>query len=123
MNATIVQCKGKYGEGLVATCRASSTVTAEVGVEVKMVGTGVFMDEEDLTEKYKGKPKRLAAILKNTDTYYDDRGEVLLYEDMTYQSSKVESSSIKRTNETVVDDINPQKVCKTIGIEWAQYRS
>ena len=41
--------------------RIEETFTEESTLE--MVGTGDFLDEEDMRDKYKGKPKRLEAIL------------------------------------------------------------
>ena len=35
--------------------------------EWKLVGTGRLLDEADIKEKYKNKPKRLAAILEHAD--------------------------------------------------------
>ena len=54
---------------------------------VKIVLMG-WMDEADLEAKYKTKPDRLAAIKKNTRTYWCDIGEVWLYEDMEYETHK-----------------------------------
>jgi hypothetical protein len=45
---------------------------------VKFKGTGVFMDEEDLGNKYASKPLQLAAIKQNTRTMWDAVREVKL---------------------------------------------
>ena len=62
--------------------------------EVAMVGTGEFLDEDDLKEKYAKKPQRLAAILKNAKRMWCNISECELIEDMKYQSK--ESSIRKR---------------------------
>jgi hypothetical protein len=66
--------------------------------EQEFKGTGDFMDEHDLREKYAKKPKQADAILKNTRTMFDTLREVMLYEDMVYSSKvaqnvKLETSS------------------------------
>jgi hypothetical protein len=106
----IIACKGEYGDDLVATCRATFTLTRTIESKVTMVGTGEFMDEVDLAAKYKDKPTRLAAIKKNTNTFYCSIGEVQLYEDMSYKSGQEKTASAKRTSEVLFDDINVQKV-------------
>ena len=65
--------------------------------EVKLVGTGSFLDVEDLKEKYKAKPARLEAILKNARKIWDDVSECYLIEDMAYQSVTTAGESTTRT--------------------------
>ncbi len=66
--------------------------------EVEFKGTGNFMDEHDLREKYAKKPDQADAIIKNTRAMFDTMREVMLYEDMMYsskvaQNEKLETSS------------------------------
>ena len=82
--------------------RQQYTATYEVSSKVQMMGNGTFLDEEDLKEKYKSKPLRLAAIMKNTQTFFYTTSEPLLYEDMEYTSNRTDSAAAKRTLETVV---------------------
>jgi hypothetical protein len=103
-------CRSEYGDDLVATCRATFTVTRTIESKVTMAGTGIFMDESDLDAKYKDKPTRLAAIKRNTKTFYCEIGEVHLYEDMSYKSGQEKAASSKRTSEALIDDINIKKL-------------
>eukprot|EP00959_Pyramimonas_sp_CCMP1952_P445850 9334578-Pyramimonas_sp.AAC.1 len=77
---------------------------------LEMVGTGDFLDEEDMTEKYKNKPKRLAVILKNANRYYCDIAETEYIEDMTYKSRK--SLVQKRSHKETCAASGEQKVKK-----------
>ena len=43
------------------------TVEKHIGFDVEFVGTGGFMDEDDLRVKYKSKAGRAIEIIKNTD--------------------------------------------------------
>ena len=96
------KAKDLYGEDLVAFLRQQYSATYEVSNKVQMMGNGTFLDEEDLKEKYKSKPLRLAAIMKNTQTFFYTTSEPLLYEDMEYTSNRTDSAAAKRTLETVV---------------------
>ena len=76
--------------------------------EVSMVGTGEFLDEDDLKEKYAKKPQRLAAILKNAKRIWCKNSECELIEDMKYQSK--ESSIRKRIATSGMKAVAQQKV-------------
>ena len=76
-----------YGEALVKCMRAAMEEAHTSHTEHELAGNGTFCDEEDLAEKYKNKPKRLEAIMKNTRKMWDSVGECYLYEDMSYVSS------------------------------------
>ena len=106
----VAKCRDMYGDDLVATLRHTYTVSVESEKRVKMVGTGSYLDLEDLTDKYTSKPSRLQAILKNTHKFWDDVSEVYLYEDMAYQSTMTEEVSSRMTKETIMDDINAEKI-------------
>ena len=64
------------------------TVESVDGFEVEFVGTGDFMDEADLREKYTSRAGRADEIIKNTNKIYCKNAEVELYEDMMYKSKK-----------------------------------
>ena len=91
-----LKCKHLYGDDLVVALRGHYQVTYTASSSLEMIGTGNWLDEDDLNDKYKNKPARLAAIKKNTETYFCTKGEVLLYEDMIYQSVRVDATSAKR---------------------------
>jgi hypothetical protein len=66
--------------------------------EVEFKGTGEFIDEPDLREKYANKPEQANAIIKNSRSMFDSIRETTLYEDMAYsskvaQNEKLETSS------------------------------
>ena len=79
--------------------------------EVKMVGTGEFLDRFDLEAKYKNKPLRLAAVLKNARTLYCTIAETTLYEDMRYTTE--DSISSKSRVETEAEISAEEKRKKT----------
>jgi len=97
------KCKDLYGDDLLVALRAHYQVTYTATSSLRMIGTGNWLDEIDLAAKYKNKPERLAAIKKNTQTYYDETSEVLLYEDMTYQSVREDGTSAKREMSTTAE--------------------
>ena len=107
----IADCRLLYGADMLAQMRSSYTATSEESTNVEMVGTGMMLDLADLSHKYMDKPQRLAAILKNTKTFYCRISETLLYEDMEYKTITTSSASTKRTNEVTVD-LNPAKIKK-----------
>eukprot|EP00959_Pyramimonas_sp_CCMP1952_P188122 3933791-Pyramimonas_sp.AAC.1 len=59
---------------------------SETYTEVEMQGTGDFLDEDDLKEKYKNKPLRLKGILARARRFADPISGVELIEDMQYKS-------------------------------------
>ena len=85
--------------------------------EVAMVGTGDFLDEDDLKDKYAKKPLRLAAILKNAKRIWCNNSECELIEDMKYQSK--ESSSSKRIATVGMKAMAQQNV-KRVKVEKAK---
>jgi hypothetical protein len=84
-----------FGESLVKYIKTTYETLEEHETEVTLTGTGVFLDLEDLTEKYKNKPQRLAAIIKNCNRFSCPTSEVLLYEDMIYQSTRRDTDLYK----------------------------
>ena len=102
----IKDAKQIYGDDLVGAVSSHITEEQEQSTEVAFVGNGLFLDKDDLEDKDKNKQKRLAAILKNTETYWDPVSECLLYEDMTYVSSNKDQASSKRKASTEIEDIN-----------------
>ena len=100
--ALAAKAKELYGEELVLFLKQEYQSTYEASAAVEMVGTGVFMDKEDLETKYKDKPTRLAAILRNTTTYYCTKSETLLYEDLEYKSVRTDRVEAKRSTSAEV---------------------
>ena len=78
--------------------------------EVKMVGTGEYLDEDDLKERYKNKPLRFAAIMKNANRFYCKVSEAMLFEDM--KSASMETKGVKRTFERTASASNEETIKK-----------
>jgi hypothetical protein len=99
-----------FGDELKQKILASYEQTISTSKEVEFVGTGDWMDLEDLQTKYKGKPTRLAAIIKNTKKSMCPVGECELYEDMIFKSSSTLKTcdAIVHTRRSEVID-NPKK--------------
>ena len=96
-------CTALYGDALVKMITTTFTVSRTVENEVKLQGTGDFMDSPDLRERYKAKPKRLEAILKNAKKFEDTQSETMLYEDMTYKSTYTGTDKQKREESRVCE--------------------
>ena len=60
-----------------------------------MTGTGKFIDEADLREKYKGKVEQFEAIKANARSFMHPTRNVMLYEDTEY--SVTDSSTTKES--------------------------
>jgi hypothetical protein len=87
-----------FGDELSVAVQDVITRVLKQTEETEFKGTGGFMDEHDLREKYAKKPKQADAILKNTRSMFDTIRDVMLYEDMVYsskvaQNEKLETSS------------------------------
>jgi hypothetical protein len=85
-----------------------SRITTEIR---SFKGTGDYMDLEDITDKYKNKPLRLQAILRNTKTIWCKVGECTLYEDVNYERSVEEKD--EKTEEKKREMIADRKLKKT----------
>ena len=82
-----------YGDVLFKLLR--TTLTEEIRTEdkVSFTGTVIFMDEDDITEKYADKLVRLAAILRHAKRIIWPTTTIELIEDMQYTSCAAASSS------------------------------
>jgi len=96
LNEVASKCKSLYGDDLVVALRAHYKATYSAESSVEMIGTGEWLDKDDLETKYQHKPDRLKAILKNTGTFWCPTSETLLYEDMTYKSLRTDKINAKR---------------------------
>lgn len=80
------------GEGVLALKSSIETFTESKCTDIKerkAKETGEYYDEEDLKEKLKGKPKQLAATLRNASTMYCKVRECDLYSLPNYKSSVI----------------------------------
>lgn len=103
-NSISAKCHELFGQDLVAKLRREYTVSTTATASITMEGTGEFLDEDDLKQKYEHKPQKLEAIKKNTKRFYDEVGEVQLFEDMTYKSIRTDTVSASRTVTATVDE-------------------
>lgn len=65
-----MKTKTLYGNDLKKLIEERLKVTTTENLEVKLVGTRTFLDEQDLSKKYKDKPKRLEDVLKNGKRFF-----------------------------------------------------
>ena len=87
-----------FGLELTASLTQLHTEIQETASTVELVGTGDFLDEDDLKERYRSKPEQLECILANTQSFKCARRGVKLYEDMKYTSVRKEST-VKTTRD------------------------
>ena len=89
----MAKARDAYGDVLFKLLR--TTLTEEINTESKVgfTGTGVFMDEDDIKEKYAEKPSRLAAVLKHAKRIRCPTTQIELIEDMQYTSCAASSST------------------------------
>ena len=76
---------------------------------------GKYLDKEDMTKKYEGKPEQLKSIFLETRTHYCDVRDVLLYEDPEYTSTKRSSNESSKDSKREITsgwDMKPAKVPK-----------
>ena len=76
-------------------------------------GTGDFLDETDLEDKYKNKPERLAAVKEHARTYTCPVTKTLFYEDIKYSSSTTETSTRIRELQQLMSTEKTVKRAKT----------
>ena len=84
--------KNLMGDDLTKLITETLEVVTKEENEVTLVGTGDYLDEADLKDKYKDKPERCRAILKNTRKFKCPISETVLYEDMHYHSLNRQTS-------------------------------
>jgi hypothetical protein len=76
-----------YGPTLEAAVEHTLEHIVNEKLSKSFAGSGSWLDLEDLTLKYREKPKQLAEIKANARTMTCPKRKVELYEDMTYSSS------------------------------------
>ena len=59
---------------------------------------GDWMDEDDVKQHFKGKPKLIAAALDNARTITDEVTKVTLYEIFKYKSKSVSAEEVEKKN-------------------------
>jgi len=94
--------KDLYGEELLQLMECSMAEETKEIDKVQLVGTGEYLDQADLEERYKAKPERLAAILRNATRFTCPVSETELIEDMKYVSSATrEREHVKTTKRQI----------------------
>jgi hypothetical protein len=116
-------CKTLFGDDIAKSCHTELREHRSVESVVEMVGTGAWLDEEDLAKKYANKPNRLAAILRNTRRFNCPISETELFEDMEYCTKNTDKSLKRRELDIdmeVTHTIKRQKVPKAPKAEQAE---
>ncbi len=85
MAAFYAKAKGVFGEDLNKLMKETLEENVSHSIETILQGTGTFMDEEDMTEKYKNKPVRLLAILDKAKRMQCPTTGTEFIEDMEYK--------------------------------------
>ena len=93
------------GEDLIARLQETITECKKTSSLVEFEGTGDFLDEIDLREKYKSKPDQLQNILANTRTYFCNVRQVWLYEDVCYKRRAKDSEEVSRAEKRKIQAI------------------
>ena len=80
------------------------------------IATGKYLDLEDITKKFEGKPEQLKSILKNTKTHYCKVRSTWLYADPEFVSQKTSSTEQSKDSKRQISTerkAKAQKVAKT----------
>ena len=92
-SSLLAKAKTTYGPTLFKLLKTTLTETIRTQDDVSFTGTGVFMDEDDITKKYANKPARLTATLRHAKRFICPTTGIELIEDMQYKSCAAASSS------------------------------
>ena len=84
------------GEDLKLRLQEIVTDWKQTTSELSFTGTGDYMDELTLAEKFKDRPDQLKNVLQNTHSFYDHIRGTWLYEDVTY-TRRAHDSTVKGT--------------------------
>ena len=101
--AIVAKARGLYGESLLKMLRTTLTEEHTSEVSLQISGAGNFLDEEDIRDKYKARPRRLEAILKNAKRMMCPITKLELIEDIVFTSVASQSESHTSTNTRVVE--------------------
>ena len=80
--------------------------------ELKLVGTGDWLDEVELEEKYKHNPARAAAIIANTKTHWCDIGKVKLFQDTRYTTQSADNETATTRQKRTIEQQDTMKKAK-----------
>ena len=105
-NGLLAEDLGKLVEEAVAEHTQSTS-------HVELVGTGDFIDEADLKERYKNKPQRLEGIIQHTRRMVCPISGCELFEDMIFKSQQRESCTRKREHHIRATTENKLRKTKT----------
>ena len=67
---------------------------------VELVGSGVYLDEDDLRSKYKAKPGVAERIMERTHSFVHGLTDITMYEDMMYTRVATNTSKRELTDES-----------------------
>lgn len=97
--------KEMAGQDLLTRLQETVTEHKKTSSAVSFEGTGDYIDEIDLDEKYKNKPDQLAAIKANTRTYFCSVRQVQLNEDVKYKRKAVETEEYMKVQKRKMQSI------------------
>ena len=110
------------GEDLIARMQETVVESKRLSTKVEFEGTGEYIDENDMNQRYANKPEQLANLFANTRRFYCPVRQVWMYEDVTYKRtatdteevSKVEKRKVQKipTNQGSGDDGNDGSLAK-----------
>ena len=95
--------KELYGDKLLNFMECSITEETTETDKVQLVGTGEYLDQTDLAERYKAKPERLEALLRNAKRFTCQIAETEMIEDMTYVSSTTRAREHRKTTKRQIN--------------------
>jgi len=92
--------RGKLPADLKVVVVNSISQTQSRSRELQLVGTGTYLDEIDLKEKYKLKPGYAEKIMQRTFNFKHVLTDAKMYEDMEYQSKATQTTK-RELNEEI----------------------
>lgn len=102
------------GKDLASAVDEHITRTSKRESETGFIGTGEWLDEHDLREKYKHKGEQATNIMENSRKVMDPVRKVWLFEDMTYKSSVSRSEKLSEVHEQSVSQSSKLKKEKKV---------
>ena len=113
------ECADVYGDALAMKFTENTTESRADAFSSEFNDLGKFMDEDDLTEKYKNKPEQLKNIFANATTTHCAVRNVTLWADPEYTLNLRNSASASKTRartmerDEIVKKAKKPKVVKT----------
>ena len=104
---------GKELKGFIEETISEAIAEKEID---KWVKDGKYMDKDDITKKYEGKPEQLKSILEKTETYYCEVRSAWLYEDPEFSSKRTSSTETSKESKRKISTERTLKAGKVAKI-------